>query len=605
MQVLHQPSLDSVVLYDAQQHHWLYFQNPVEILTATTAAEVSPLLETLQQQVEQQRLYAAGFVSYEAAPAFDAGLVVQAEDTFPCAWFGLYPDPQRVLLPTPAPTEVALDWHPSIARQRYQEAIARIKQYIAQGDTYQVNYSFRLRSHLRSQHSFFLIDAWNYFLQCVRSQSGLYSAFVNLSDWAIASASPELFFQWQAPTVTCRPMKGTAARGLTVETDRQQAIALQRSEKNRAENLMIVDMIRNDLGRIARIGSVRVPRLFELEQYPTLWQMTSPVQCETDASFAALFAALFPCASITGAPKLRTMQIIAELEDSPRRIYTGTIGFLTPQRTAQFNVAIRTVLIDKQQHTAEYGVGGGIVWDSVETSEFEECCTKARILTQPLPEFDLLETLLWTPEAGYFLLELHLQRLLESAAFFGFAGDRCSRPRLESAVRRELEAIASSLPPSSHKIRLRVTAQGQIHLEAKPLDLTVQTQPLRVAIAPTPIHSANVFLYHKTTYRTLYQQARQSCPGYDDVLLWNERGEITESCIANVVIECDGQWYTPPLHCGLLAGTLRQWLLQQGKVQERVIDRKALTPGSRIFLVNSVRQIQAAVVEGTEIRDEG
>ncbi len=581
---------NSIVIHDAKQQCWLQFQNPLEVLTASTLEDVMPLLATVQQRVEQQGCYAAGFLSYEAASACDRSLVTQPSTSFPLAWFGLYSHPQTVTLPAAAVAEsMPLDWVPSISQQRYQDAIQTIKGLIAQGHTYQVNYSFRLRAA-------FDRDAWGYFLQLIQAQEGCYGAYVDLEDWAICCASPELFFEWgdtrfaQASqrTLTCRPMKGTAPRGLTVERDRHHAATLRQSAKNQAENLMIVDMIRNDLGRIADIGSVEVNQLFEVEQYPTLWQMTSPVQCTTDANLVEIVRALFPCASITGAPKASTMNIITTLEDSPRQIYTGTIGFITPNRTAQFNVAIRTVLVNKSTQTAEYGVGGGIVWDSTAADEYDECCTKAKILTQRRSPFSLLESLLWTPEHGYFLLDLHLQRLQNSAAYFAY-------PLPLDDVQTRLKAIANRLSPLPHKVRLQVSRHGNVLVEANPSN--VSHAPLQIGIAQAPIDSSNVFLYHKTTHRPMYDQARQQHPDLDEVLLWNERGELTEFCTANLVVEQNGQWYTPPVDCGLLGGTFRQWLLQQGTVQERVLRQSDLEHCSRIFLVNSVRQMQEAVVK--------
>lgn len=572
---------NSVVLQDARSREWLYFQQPIAVLTADSVEQVMPVLEQVQRQVEKQGWYAAGFLSYEAAPAFDPSLRVQPDGSFPLAWFGLYQAPQPLELPD-CQEALGLEWQPSISQAAYQRAIAQIKQYIAAGLTYQVNYSFRLRSQFAS-------DPWPYFCQLARAQESLYGAFINLPDWAICCASPELFFDWTGSTLTSRPMKGTAPRGLTDQLDRQLAQELQQSEKNRAENLMIVDMIRNDMGRIAQTGSVRVEELFAVEQYPTLWQMTSLVESQTRARLPEIMQALFPCASITGAPKSRTMEIIAELENSPRRIYTGTIGFLDPRGRAQFNVAIRTVLVDKQQQTATYGVGGGIVWDSIDHDEYAECCTKARVLTHQPPQFSLLESILWQPGTDYFLLDLHLQRLQASARYFSFPLDL-------AAVQLQLKALSQTLKPTPHKVRLLVDRQGQLHLEAAPLEISPTLEPIPVGLAPTAIDSQNVFLYHKTSQRQIYDQARQAQPEMADVLLWNERGELTESCLANLVVELEGQWYTPPVSCGLLNGTYRTWLLQQGKVQERILLLEDLPRCSRVFLVNSVRQMQAAIV---------
>jgi para-aminobenzoate synthetase / 4-amino-4-deoxychorismate lyase len=623
----------TVIIHNAQSQSWLSFRNPIAILSAQTPDQVLPLLETLQQQIDQHQLYAAGFVSYEASPAFDPVLKVNPT-TFPLAWFGLYSKPEVITLPKPI-TSQPLRWTPSISQSQYRQAFDQVKNYIRQGNTYQVNLSFRLTAGFQQ-------DPWHYFTHLIQAQNGRYGAFIETADWAICCASPELFFRQDGNEIQCRPMKGTVARGLSFEGDRHLAQWLKTSAKNQAENVMIVDMIRNDLGRIAHLGSVKVSSLFDLEQYPTLWQMTSSVHCTTDANLSQIFQALFPCASITGAPKTRTMEIIAELEDTPRKIYTGTIGFVTPERTSQFNVAIRTVLIDKAQKTAEYGVGGGIVWDSQAGDEFEECCTKAKILTAPQPDFSLLETLLWTPEEGYFLLDLHLERLAKSAQYFAVPFSLSSlRDRLKEITSTQRwseqsrllpvsEAVRRIPPPKSpilgdfevglvrkspklggwgasvrifetsqinsqqQKVRILVSQQGETSLETTPLDQ--QNQPLNVCLAPLPIDSSHVFLYHKTTHRQVYEQARQACPDYDDVILWNGNGELTESCIGNLVVAIAGQWYTPPVSCGLLAGTYRAWLLEQGVIQERVIRVKELADCSQIFLVNSVRGKREAVL---------
>jgi para-aminobenzoate synthetase / 4-amino-4-deoxychorismate lyase len=568
--------LPTVIIHDAQSQTWLAFRNPVAILTAHTPAQVLSLLETLQQQIDQHHFYAAGFLSYEASLAFDPAFTVKAT-SFPLAWFGLYIKPEAIKLPMSSLSQ-PLHWIPSVTQPRYQQAFNQVKHYIHQGLTYQVNLSFRLNAEFQ-QHP------WQYFNQL--AQNAKYGAFIETPDWAICCASPELFFRQNNHEIYCRPMKGTVPRGLTHDGDRLLAQWLQNSEKNQAENIMIVDMIRNDLGRIAQLGTVKVTSLFNIEQYPTLWQMTSSVQCHTQATLSQIFQALFPCASITGAPKLRTMQIIAELEETPRKIYTGTIGFITPNKTSQFNVAIRTVLINKNDQTAEYGVGGGIVWDSQAGDEFEECRTKAKILTTQQPKFSLLETLLWTPKEDYFLLDLHLKRLTASAQYFAFPID-------QSTVQNYLRTIAPTFSPQPQKVRLLLSPQGTLTHESTPLAQT--HTPLRVCLAPSPINSTNVFLYHKTSDRQIYTQAQQQCPGYDDVILWNENGELTEFCTGNLIVELDGQWCTPPIECGLLAGTFRALLLDQGMIQERIIRVNELANCSRIFLINSVRQKQEAIV---------
>ena len=395
---------------------WLSFRDPVRVIEAHRIEDVPAALRAVEELVEKRGLHAAGFVSYEAAPAFDAALRTRPAASFPLLWFGIYTRPSTTRLPSSVSGESSYSWVPSISEETYRQGVGRIKEYIARGDTYQVNYTFRLAAAFSGA-------AESIFLKINRAQMAEYGAFIDTGRYAICSASPELFFLLDGHHLSSRPMKGTAARGRTLQEDLKQAARLQNSEKNRAENLMIVDMIRNDLGRVARTGSVRVPRLFEIERYPTVFQMTSTVTASSPAPFADIMAALFPCASVTGAPKPRTMEIIAELEQTPRRVYTGCIGFLSPGRQAQFNVAIRTILIDRERKRAEYGVGGGILWDSTVDDEYEECRIKARVLTSGYPEFSLLETILWTPDRGYYLLERHLARLRDSAAYFGFSVD--------------------------------------------------------------------------------------------------------------------------------------------------------------------------------------
>jgi para-aminobenzoate synthetase/4-amino-4-deoxychorismate lyase len=402
-------------------------------------------------------------------------------------------------------------------------------------------------------------------------------------------------------------MKGTVKRGRTTLEDKEKADWLHNSEKNRAENVMIVDMIRNDLGRIAKIGSVHVPELFTTEKYPTLWQMTSTVQARTSASITDIFKALFPCASITGAPKVSTMKIISELETTPRRIYTGSIGYIAPKRKASFSVAIRTAVIDREAQTAEYGVGGGIVWDSTSTDEYAEALLKARVLTESPPQFSLLETLLWTPKEGFFLREKHIARLLDSAGYFDFNISKDQRwsgspdrngaktkgvsrlHLLEEIIETYLSEISSQFT-SRQRVRLLLDKNGTLSHEAKPFQQPDDQPPLKVCLAKEPIHSGNVFLFHKTTIRDIYESARKDFPGYADTLLYNENNELTEFTIGNLVVEMDGKCYTPPISCGVLAGTFRAHLLETGQVEERLIKLEELNECSQIFLVNSVRK---------------
>ena len=572
------PTENEVVLHVPGQG-WRHFRKPVEVITVRQVAEVADALAQVEERVTRHGRWAGGFLAYEAAPAMDSAFAIRPPlGEFPLLWFGIYPEPEW-LSDTAVAERAGLGalpaaWQPTVAEDVYHRAIRKIKDYIAHGDTYQVNYTYRLRADTCPA------EAWPAFSALVSGYPAPYAAFVETEDWAVLSISPELFFTLDGSTLTSKPMKGTAQRGRTLEEDRQMAEWLHHSEKNRAENLMILDMVRNDVGRAARTGSVHVPEIFTVEKYPTVWQMTSTVRAQTDASLPEILRHLFPAASITGAPKVRTMQIITELESTPRQIYTGTIGFYGPGRQAQFNVAIRTLLLDKQRGTAEYGVGGGIVWDSEPEDEWEETRTKARILCEPPKPFELLETMRWTPHEGWFLLEQHLDRLARSAEYFSYPLDRA---RLLEALDRAAEGFDGI----AQMARLRLARDGQRTITAQPLGQ--RPNPARVTLAQSPVNTADRFLFHKTTRREIYQRALAERPGFDDVLLWNERGEVTESTIANVVVDLDGRRVTPAAACGLLPGTFRAWLLEKGEVEEGVVKVEDLRRCAAVYLVNSVR----------------
>jgi len=452
---------ETIILHDAGRGGWLAFQRPVTAVCARTPDEVLPALREAERLVNERGLHAAGFISYEAAPGFDPTLRVRAVETegdLPLLWFGLYTAPEVTAAAEAASLALEGEWTPSVTREAYDAALACIKHQIADGNTYQVNYTFRLRRRFDGY-------AWALFARLAQAQQAQYAAYLDIGQWAICSVSPELFFRRDGRQMTARPMKGTARRGLTPEADRAQAEWLRQSEKNRAENVMIVDMLRNDLGRVAAIGSVRVPRLFELERYPNVWQMTSTVTAETGAPLAEVMQALFPCASITGAPKHSTMRLIAQLESTPRRIYTGCIGHFGPGQQAQFNVAIRTVVVDRAAGTAEFGVGGGIVWDSETEAEYDECLDKARVLMTRPAAFDLFESLRWRPgeaEGGLFLLDYHWRRLRESADYFGFEFD-------QERAAAQLAAAAEGWPAQTHKVRLCLDRAGGVKIEAQPI----------------------------------------------------------------------------------------------------------------------------------------
>jgi para-aminobenzoate synthetase/4-amino-4-deoxychorismate lyase len=435
----------------------------------------------------------------------------------------------------------------------------------------------------------------------------------------ILSFSPELFFRVDEANgerrIVTRPMKGTAARGRTTREDRARAEWLRNDPKNRSENVMIVDLLRNDLGRLAKFGSVRTENLFAIERYPTLWQMTSTVTGELrpEVGFHDIFRALFPCGSITGAPKVRAMQLLAGLEGQPRGVYTGAIGFFAPRRTV-FSVAIRTLEVEGDRGTM--GVGSGIVIDSDAAGEYSECLLKAEFLAgpshqlsrsfasggfarlSPSESFMLIETLLWN--GNYPLLELHLDRLMDSAEYFGI---ECER----AAIKAALEDHARQFPDrAERKVRLLVDSENANGVESE-LNLGSEILPTpdagrigRVRMATHRTDSADRWLYHKTTQRPLYALAYGEAvrQGYDDVLFLNERGEVTEGAISNVFIQKDGRLLTPPIECGLLAGVYRRHLLEtRTDAEERVLTEEDLRTADAVYLCNAVRGLRRVEIE--------
>ncbi len=585
----------TVLLQDGMtggEPRWLHFRDPVAVLVAEEPGDVLPVLAEVETQTGAGR-WAAGFLSYEAAPALDSALAAFEPRDLPLAWWGIFEAPREVPLTVSAPRRaLSTDWRPAVSRRRHRRTVERIRAHIAAGDTYQVNYTFPLTSPFDG-------DPADLFAAMCAAQRAGFCAWVDTGRFAVCSASPELFFALDGERIVSRPMKGTARRGRYPAEDSGRAARLAASEKERAENLMIVDMMRNDLGRIATPGSVEVGDLFTVETYPTVHQLTSTVSARTGASYSQVLRALFPSASITGAPKVATSRIIRRLETGPRGVYTGSIGFLGPDRRAQLNVAIRTATVDTAPpeggQVATYGTGGGIVWDSDADAEYQECRAKALVLGRPQPEFALLETLLWRPGSagssdgggtGYVLLERHLDRLLASAAYFGFRAE--VRASGAAAVADALEARADDFPPVRHRVRLVAYPDARLEITAEPWSCSGKKR-WTVELDDRPVDDADPFLFHKTTARGLYDRALERHPGADEVVLWNARGELTETTRANLVLKLGDRLLTPPVDCGLLAGTYRAELLARGRIHEQVLTVAALEQAEEIFLINSVR----------------
>jgi len=550
-----------------------FFTNPVEIVSAHSREEVRPALRRVERAAAEG-LYAVGFVAYEAAPAFDRALTAKPHPAeLPLLWFGIFESPSEVQ--TAAGEFRVSEWAPSISRAEYERNVEAVRDAIARGDTYQVNYTLRLRARFEG-------DDFAFYERLRAAQRTRFGAYVNAGRFRVLSASPELFFRRRGRRVETRPMKGTAARGRWREEDEAAAARLKASEKEQAENLMIVDLLRNDLGRVAETGTVKVEELFRVERYPTVLQMTSTVAAtlREGVTLDELFAALFPCGSVTGAPKVSTSRFIAALEDSPRGVYCGAVGFIAPGGDAAFNVAIRTVVLDAETGEAVYGTGGGVTWDSTPGGEYAEALEKAKLLTEDAPDFELLETMrLGGP--GYLLLEEHLARLEASAGYFDI-------PVNVAGVRETLARHAEGHKGAERRVRLLVSAAGHVRVESEPL-AELPPGPLRVALALTPVKKSDRFLCHKTTNRARYEARRAEVPGVFDVLLWNEEGELTEFTNGNVVVELEGKRWTPPRSCGLLAGTFRAELLRRGEVAERVVTKDDLARATRAWFVNGVR----------------
>ena len=565
-----------VLLRTPWQGPWRDFSAPVDIFATRDVNEVRPCLAAVDAAVRRSGFTAAGFVAYEAAGAFGLPVLPLPANDFPLVWFGLFPDDRIRRLDAidhdrrgwPAP-----QWRASVPHAEYLDRVRRIRAHIEAGDTYQINFTWKLTSAFEGDPLSLLADL-------DRAQSGRWSAYVDIGRHAICSASPELFLSIDGDRIECRPMKGTAPRGLWSGADQERARSLHASQKNRAENVMVVDMTRNDLGRIARVGSVQAGPLFEVERYPGQWQMVSTITADVAApGLESIFAALFPSGSVTGAPKHRSMEIIRDIEGQPRGIYTGAIGTIGPDR-AHFNVAIRTVHVDRELGSAQFGVGSGIVWDSIDRDEYEECLVKASILTRRDPAFELLESIGWTPVHGWLRLDAHLDRLRSSAEYFGFVMPAADA--LMEALDRSIEGCGAE-----SKVRLLVARDGTVRCHSEPL--LSRSLPLNAALATAPIDPAGVFLYHKTTMRQVYDEARRSRPEADAVILWNSRGDVTEGTDANLVVEIDGRKVTPPVECGLLPGVERRALLDDGVIQEQRVTVEDLRRARSIWLINSVR----------------
>lgn len=558
------------------------YEAPVEIIAAHEGSDIRPALDQIAT-AQRQGLHVAGFLSYEAGHVLEPRLDgLSGASTFPRLWFGLFEGYREIpadkvadLLPDPAGGWAGFP-RPEVDQNGYAQLLGRVQSYIAAGDIYQANLTFQNRVSTAG-HPLAIYAGLR-----SRARSGYGGVVWTGTDWLL-SLSPELFFALHSGKVTTKPMKGTSTRGANAAEDQTAISELRSDPKQRAENLMIVDLLRNDLSRVAVPGSVAVPHLFTVETYPTVHTMTSTVtaQLTPGENAASVIAAIYPCGSITGAPKIRAMEIIAELETAPRGIYTGSIGRIDPSGDAAFNVAIRTLHLQDGSGEGRLGLGSGVVADSKMGEEWRECLAKGTFVGDRR-SFDLIETMRFDPDEGIFLLERHLARLMASAAVFDFRFDR-------HAARNELQAATFRLT-HARRIRLLLSRTGRMAVEIGAL-APKPDEPVSVAVVPLPVDPADFRLRHKTTDRAFYEAARQQAGSYE-VALIDPDGFVTEGSFTNIFVARGDTLVTPPLSRGLLPGVLREELIETGRTQEADLRAEDLLGG--FFIGNASRGLIAA-----------
>ena len=562
--------------------------NPVRTLAAHTAAELNAVLDALAE-AQASGLHAAGYLAYEAGFALEPKFAHRLENLdipTPLAWFGLFEDYEEIdakalpaRLPDPAGAWLG-SLRPKVARADYDAAFDAVKRYITGGDIYQANLTFRAEAGYAGN------PLALYAALRSRSAAGYGGAIWTGEQWFL-SFSPELFFALKDGRITTKPMKGTASRLPDLVADAAVARELREDPKQRAENLMIVDLLRNDLSRVAEPGSVAVPELFVIESYPTVHQMTSTVTARLAGGLGAvdLIRAIFPCGSITGAPKIRAMEIIDEIESTPRGIYCGSIGRIDSGGDAAFNVAIRTLHLNVGQKRVSVGLGSGVVADSACAAEWDECLAKGRFAVVTRPDFDLIETMRFEPSSGFARLELHLDRIKESARALNFAFDRHD-------ARNRLHAATFHLANPA-KLRLVISRSGASAIEVRPLPAPV-TEPWGVAVVPLPVDPQDFRLSHKTSDRGFYDNARKATNS-DEVVFVDSDGYLTEGSITAIFVERNGKLMTPFLSRGLLPSVLRRALIESGRAVEADLRPVDLADG--FFLGNSLRGLFPAKLE--------
>ncbi len=597
--------MDFVLLWngktDKENYRSFIFLNPDEIISTYKHSEIKDCFYRIEDRLSCG-YYLAGYISYEAASAFEEALPKTNTSNLPLLWFGAYKKPiiydhrkkkwgQSLFLPrgfnckngtVPIFSRSNFSYRiknirPTKTERSYLSDISKIKDYIKRGETYQVNYTFKYKFSFHG-------CSYRMFFDLSRKQSVPYAALIGFDNKKILSLSPELFFRRKKNILEVKPMKGTIGRGKNILEDHRKGKQLENSAKNRAENVMIVDMLRNDLGKISKTGSVKTTRLFETEKYQTLYQMTSTIKSKLyKNSWYDIFKSIFPSGSVTGAPKIKTIQIINELEKAPRNVYTGSIGYISPEGEAAFNVAIRTILLDEDKKAGELGIGSGITISSNAKAEFNECRLKADFFIKKYVDFELIETLLWR-KGQFLLLDMHLKRLKDSANYFNYR-------YAEDSILKSLITYAGAFKGDKcYRVRLLLNKGGEAKISSSVLK---ESRYPKITFSKRITDSSNTFLYHKTTNRKIYdgEYLKYKKNGFVDVIFLNEKGEVTEGAISNIIVKTGKNYYTPPVKSGLLNGVYRQYLLnsQIFPLKERVLYKQNIINAEKLFICNSVR----------------
>ena len=561
---------------DSDQYY--YCASPEVVITANNASELRPAIHQIET-LQEDGYYLAGWLSYGAGTALDPRQSVVPDESFPMLTMLASREVEKISLEEYG-AGMLTGFTARIDQATYESQYQRLIDYILAGDLYQANFSFRADVGP-------VIDPYALFCQLEAAHPVPYAAYIETDDWQLVSLSPELFLKRVGQLLISEPMKGTVERGLTFAEDEQNRLFLESDEKNCAENLMIVDLMRNDLSKICEMGSVEVPELFSARRFPSLHQLVSRVvgRLREHVNLEEILRATFPAGSITGAPKIRAMEVISELESEGRKAYTGSVGLFMPGGDFYLNVAIRTLSCQQQNKgsPAELGVGSGVVANSSGPAEWNECLLKSDFLHYRRLHTEVFETMLW--QGSFLWLEAHLSRLEQSSHYFSIPFDG-------PAVRHQLGELEASFEQGEYRVRLGIDITGQVELQSTKLELIGWGRPrLKLLISAGSVDSKNRYQYHKTDYRPLYEPGFKAATeaGFDEVLFLNEMGSVVEGAISNIFIRSGSTWVTPPVSSGLLAGIWRQNYLESNLAIEEVITMDRLLAASEILMGNSLR----------------